>query len=47
MTVEMATKGELIPSGTPNVFYREHPTRKHGVQRDRQWIVIQKIDGSS
>jgi integrase len=41
----MATKDELIPSGIQNVFYREHPTRKHGVQKDRQWIIFQRIDG--
>lgn len=41
----MAVKDELIPSGIQNIFYREHPTRKHGVQKDKQWIIIQKIDG--
>jgi integrase len=41
----MAVKSDLIPSGIQNIFYREHPTRKHGVQKDRQWIIVQKIDG--
>ncbi len=29
----------------PGVFYRKHPTRKHGGNFDRQWIVRQVIDG--
>lgn len=41
----MAAKDELIPSGLQNIFYREHSTRKHGVQKDKQWIIIQKIGG--
>lgn len=41
----MASKDELFKSGEPGVFYREHPTRKNGVRKDRQWVVVQKIGG--
>lgn len=27
----------------PGVRYREHPTRKVGLKKDRQWIIIQKL----
>lgn len=41
----MASKDELFKTGEPGVFYREHPTRKHGVKKDRQWVVVQVIGG--
>ena len=41
----MASKDELIKSEIKGIFYREHPTRKHGVKKDRQWVVVQKLAG--
>ena len=41
----MASKDELIKSEVKGIFYREHPTRKHGVKKDRQWVVVQKLAG--
>lgn len=41
----MASKDNLFKSGEPGVFYREHPTRKNGVRKDRQWIIVQKLGG--
>lgn len=42
----MASKDELFKTGEPGVFYREHPTRKHGVgKKDRQWVIVQKLGG--
>ncbi|MDY0270647.1 tyrosine-type recombinase/integrase [Trichloromonas sp.] len=41
----MASKDELFKTGEPGVFYREHPTRKHGVKKDRQWVVVQVLAG--
>jgi integrase len=31
----------------PGVRYREHPTRKHGVQKDKYYVIRYKIDGKS
>jgi integrase len=31
-------------TGEPGVYYREHPTRKHGVKFDRQWIIRQTLN---
>ena len=42
----MASKNELIKSKVQGIFYREHPNRKHGVTKDRQWIIVQKIAGT-
>lgn len=41
----MASRDDLIKSDTKGIYYREHPTRKHGVQKDRQWVIRQKFDG--
>jgi len=41
----MASKDELMKSGEPGVFYREHPTRKNGIRKDRQWVIVQKLGG--
>ena len=41
----MASKDDLIKTGEAGVFYREHPTRKNGVRKDRQWVVVQKLGG--
>lgn len=41
----MASKNELIKSEIKGIFYREHPTRKYGVKKDRQWVVVQKLAG--
>lgn len=41
----MASKDDLLKTGESGVFYREHPTRKNGVRKDRQWIIIQKLGG--
>ncbi|MGM0416443.1 MAG: hypothetical protein ACQEQK_05760, partial [Thermodesulfobacteriota bacterium] len=31
-------------TGEPGVYYREHPTRKNGVKKDRQWIIRQTLN---
>jgi len=44
----MASTNDLVKSGVKGIFYREHPKRKespNAVRKDRQWIVIQKVDG--
>lgn len=41
----MASKNDLLKTGEAGVFYREHATRKKGVRKDRQWVVIQKLGG--
>ena len=42
----MASKDDLLKTGEAGVLYREHPTRKNGVRKDRQWIIIQKLGGA-
>ena len=32
-------------TGAPGVRYREHPTRKHGVRKDRYFAIYFKVDG--
>ena len=41
----MASKNDLLKTGEAGVFYREHPTRKKGVRKDRQWVIVQKLGG--
>jgi len=41
----MASKDDLLKTRESGVFFREHPTRKNGVRKDRQWVVIQKLGG--
>jgi len=41
----MASKDRLFKASEAGVFYREHPTRKKGVRKDRQWVIIQKLGG--
>lgn len=36
---------EWKPTGTPGIRYREHPTRRHGVKRDRYFAIYFKVDG--
>lgn len=43
----MASLDSLQKSGEPGVFYREHPTRKNGVRKDRQWIIRQTLGGTT
>ena len=43
----MASLDQLQKSGEPGVFYREHPTRKNGVRKDRQWIIRQTLGGKT
>ncbi len=33
--------------GKPGVFYVEHETRKHGVHKDRQWVIRQTLGGKT
>jgi len=35
------------PTGRSCVFYREHPTRKNGVKKDRQFLLRYTIDGKT
>jgi integrase len=32
-------------SGTPGVRFREHPTRKHGIKKDRYFAIYYKVNG--
>ena len=41
----MPSKKELLKTGEAGVFYREHPSRKKGVRKDRQWVIVQKLGG--
>lgn len=41
----MASTDKLHKSSEPSIYYREHPSRKHGVRKDRQWVIVQKIGG--
>jgi len=41
----MASKEDLFKTAEVGVFYREHPTRKKGVRKDRQWVIVQKLGG--
>ena len=43
----MASRNGLIKTDTLGVFYREHPTRKHGVHKDRQWVIRQTLGGET
>lgn len=43
----MALLDDLIPTGRRGVFYRSHPTRKHGVRKDRQLILRYTIAGKT
>ncbi|MCD6402120.1 MAG: tyrosine-type recombinase/integrase [Anaerolineales bacterium] len=31
-------------AGKPGVYYIEHPTRKHGVKKDKKWVIRQTFD---
>jgi hypothetical protein len=43
----MASRDGLIKTDTLGVFYREHPSRKHGVRKDRQWVIRQTLGGET
>lgn len=43
----MATLKDLKKTGEPGIFYREHPTRRHGVKKDRQWVIRQTLGGKT
>ena len=43
----MALLKDLLPTGRPGVFYKEHETRRHGVRKDRQWILRYTINGKT
>ena len=43
----MAVLDKLQKSGEPGVFYIEHPTRKNGVKKDRQWVIRQTLGGKT
>jgi len=36
-----------VSAGYPGVRYREHPTRKHGVRRDRYFFIYYRLDGKA
>jgi len=39
----MSVRDGLKPTQHPCVFYKSHPTRKHGIKFDQQWIVRQTL----
>ncbi|BAH76935.1 site-specific recombinase [Solidesulfovibrio magneticus RS-1] len=41
--MDMATK--WLGTNFPGVRFREHPTRKHGVQKDKYFAIYYKVDG--
>ncbi|MDW7646456.1 MAG: site-specific integrase [Desulfuromonadales bacterium] len=41
----MASKNDLTKSDHRGVYYREHPINKHGVRKDRQWVIVQRLNG--
>ena len=41
----MASKDDLVKTENKGVYYREHQTNKHGVRKDRQWVIIQRLGG--
>jgi integrase len=41
----MSLRDGLKPTGRKGVFFKEHPTRKHGVKRDRLYILRYTIAG--
>lgn len=43
----MALLNNLKKTGRKGIFYREHPTRKHGVKKDRQLILRYTIGGKT
>lgn len=43
----MAIKDSLHPTGRKGIFYKEHPTRKHGIKKDRQLILRYTIGGKT
>jgi integrase len=43
----MASRDGLIKTETRGIFYREHSSRKHGVHKDRQWVVRQTLGGET
>ena len=42
----MATKRKWHKTPFPGVRYREHPTRKHGVQKDKYFAIYYRLNGS-
>jgi len=43
----MASRDGLQPTGKPGVFYKEHSYRRHGVKKDRQWVLRQTLGGKT
>lgn len=43
----MASKNDLIKTGTTGLYYREHPVNKIGKskRKDRQWVIRQTLGG--
>lgn len=43
----MGLKDDLKPTGKKGVFFKEHPTRKHGVKKDRQLVLRYTLGGTT
>lgn len=43
----MPIRDNLIPTGRKGIFYHEHPTRKHGIRKDRQLVLRYTIGGKT
>jgi len=43
----MAIRDGLKPTKNPGVFYKEHPSRRYGVEKDQQWVLRQTLGGKT
>ncbi len=43
----MASRDGLQGTNKKGLFYRKHPTRRHGVKKDRQWVIRQTLAGKT
>lgn len=43
----MASKNQWYKTKFPGVRYREHETRKHGIQPDKYYTITYKYDGKT
>lgn len=43
----MTLRNNLLPTQRKGIFYREHPTRRHGVRKDRQLVLRYTINGKT
>jgi len=44
-TIKVGTKQKWMGTNFPGVRYREHPTRKNGIQKDRYFVIRYQLGG--